>query len=565
MPSVVCFAQLCNGSKGDTVVYKDFTRGRWLGDVESDPVKGMLPLFVHRTDYFCPPDYSYCITNHSYGCNAGSWFDVPYDHTANDSIGRFLLIAGSTTPAAFYQDTFSALKPNTGYELSFWFLNMYRKYNPPLCASIGNPVRPDLTLIAQTRNGNELARFRTGPLEETTDAQWKQLGLSFTMPAGETQVIIRVENNATGICGNDFAIDDWLIRECTPSNIKAGFKNSNVQGDTAVICFNNNSFVYLTEKSTPLYANGTYQWQESVDNGITWTDIADAMNNNLTRIIPEASTHLYRLSAGPANCFTNNCRVSSNILTVFTVPTPRNMVFSNSPICTGKNIELNAIGGLRYEWTGPNKFKQSGAAIVIPKATLEASGVYRIEISNAQCTAFDSVNVLVEPAPDVNAGPDKTITAGGSVQLNGRSTTPGAMYSWTPELYINNPNSLTPLVNPTEETLYKLTVTTPKGCGTVADSVLVRVLGNVTIPNTFTPNGDGINDTWIIKGLSSYQNSKVNVYNRYGQLVFTSNGYSIAWNGTINGRDLPVGTYYYTIQLSSNNSDLLKGSITIIR
>ena len=86
----------------------------------------------------------------------------------------------------------------------------------------------------------------------------------------------------------------------------------------------------------------------------------------------------------------------------------------------------------------------------------------------------------------------------------------------------------------------------------------------VTIPNTFTPNGDGVNDTWNIKNLDNYPNCAVNIYDRWGQKVFTSIGYGNAWDGRYKGLPLPVGTYYYVISLE-NGLKPLSGYVAIIR
>lgn len=90
------------------------------------------------------------------------------------------------------------------------------------------------------------------------------------------------------------------------------------------------------------------------------------------------------------------------------------------------------------------------------------------------------------------------------------------------------------------------------------------LLPTVNIPNTFTPNGDGVNDFWNISALSYYPNCLVSIYNRYGSLVYQSKGYSKAWDGLFNNKLLPVGTYYYLIDLNTNNKKF-SGDITIIR
>jgi gliding motility-associated-like protein len=86
----------------------------------------------------------------------------------------------------------------------------------------------------------------------------------------------------------------------------------------------------------------------------------------------------------------------------------------------------------------------------------------------------------------------------------------------------------------------------------------------VTIPNAFTPNGDGINDYWNIPVFQKNKYFTVNVYNRYGTLVFSSIGYGTPWDGTYNGKSLPVGTYYYIID-PKNGGNKLTGSVTILR
>jgi len=99
---------------------------------------------------------------------------------------------------------------------------------------------------------------------------------------------------------------------------------------------------------------------------------------------------------------------------------------------------------------------------------------------------------------------------------------------------------------------------------TVNPAVPVGPPGVVVIPNTFTPNGDGINDTWNIKSLDTYPNCSVVVFNRWGQNVYQSKGYGVPWDGTFNGSKLPAGTYYYVINLK-NDSKLLSGFVAIIR
>ncbi|WP_184545395.1 gliding motility-associated C-terminal domain-containing protein [Mucilaginibacter sp. FT3.2] len=88
--------------------------------------------------------------------------------------------------------------------------------------------------------------------------------------------------------------------------------------------------------------------------------------------------------------------------------------------------------------------------------------------------------------------------------------------------------------------------------------------GGIIIPNTFSPNGDGTNDLWVIQNINAYPNNTVEIFNRYGQRLFRSIGYSIPWNGTFNGKSVPTATYYYIVNLKNGNKPL-SGSVTVIR
>jgi gliding motility-associated-like protein len=92
----------------------------------------------------------------------------------------------------------------------------------------------------------------------------------------------------------------------------------------------------------------------------------------------------------------------------------------------------------------------------------------------------------------------------------------------------------------------------------------VGVVKKFIVKNTFTPNGDGINDVWTIENLNTNPHAEVNVFNRYGEKLFTSIGYSTPWDGRYRGEELPVGTYYYIID-PKNGHGVKSGAVTILR
>ncbi|MFM2364251.1 MAG: hypothetical protein RLZZ316_3153 [Bacteroidota bacterium] len=180
------------------------------------------------------------------------------------------------------------------------------------------------------------------------------------------------------------------------------------------------------------------------------------------------------------------------------------------------------------------------------------------------CSISATQTIRVNPQPVADAGPDRTLLEGGFITLNAKGTGNTISYLWTPASYLDNALIATPKVTAPDDITYRLTVTSADGC-VDTDDVFVKVLKAPVVPNAFSPNGDGINDTWNIEFLDSYPGSTVEVYNRYGQIVFSSVGYqNPGWNGRLNGQPLPVGTYYWIIN-PKNGRKQMNGSVTILR
>ena len=106
-------------------------------------------------------------------------------------------------------------------------------------------------------------------------------------------------------------------------------------------------------------------------------------------------------------------------------------------------------------------------------------------------------------------------------------------------------------------------ITSIDGCKS-SDLVNIKVVRDFIVPNTFTPNGDGINDKWEIEFLSLYPNHHIQIFNRYGQVILDTKNYITPWDGTYKGKPLPAGTYYYIIDLDGLRATK-KGYITIIK
>jgi gliding motility-associated-like protein len=238
-------------------------------------------------------------------------------------------------------------------------------------------------------------------------------------------------------------------------------------------------------------------------------------------------------------------------------------------ICEGQSVQLNAGGGTQYRWepgTGLNNQE-----IPNPVASPRDSTIYKlIVVNDAGCFDTALVRVNVWKKPVANAGPDLRTITGYPVQLQGSARGTDIRFAWSPVIDMTNMNSLRPTVTLNATTFpqvftYRLDVSSNRGCGSASDEATVTVYETVKVPNTFTPNGDGYNDTWEIELLRIFPEAVVEVYNTAGSIVYRSVTYQQPWDGTRNGKPLPAGTYYYTIDLKVQNSKRLAGYVTIIR
>ena len=163
----------------------------------------------------------------------------------------------------------------------------------------------------------------------------------------------------------------------------------------------------------------------------------------------------------------------------------------------------------------------------------------------------------------INAGPDRFVIEGDDILI--QTTGSGAVrWLWTPSTYLVSDTVESALSKqPKTDVTYTVKAFSDKGC-TATSKVFVKVVKDFRVPNTFTPNGDGINDTWLIENLALYPTHRIQVFNRYGQAVYESKDDTQAWNGTYKGKEQPAGTYYYVIELGGSRKPKT-GYVTLIK
>jgi gliding motility-associated-like protein len=203
----------------------------------------------------------------------------------------------------------------------------------------------------------------------------------------------------------------------------------------------------------------------------------------------------------------------------------------------GNSITINTEG--TYIVTGTNQFGCETTASI----TFTTAPNFELDLNSP--IYFDDYNVTI------NGGTD------GSINL---TVNPIATYT-----YLWSNGQTTEDLSNIPAGTYSVTVTNESGC-IEQGSVNVKEPEAIKLPNTFSPNGDGFNDFYVIKGIQGYPDSQLDIFNRWGNLVYSKKGYTNDWNGlSNNGSELPDGTYFIVVDLNMEGKENVKGSIDIKR
>jgi gliding motility-associated-like protein len=315
----------------------------------------------------------------------------------------------------------------------------------------------------------------------------------------------------------------------------------------------------------------TFSWfvnNVAVASGPTFTSSTLATGDQVrVEVTPTAGL----CSTGPAVASVTITR------TPITTPALSIAVQPNAPVCAGEPLTFSiasvtgAGAAPTYQWQVNGNDVAGATTPIFTSTTLRDGQTVTLrlrtlnECGQAVTAVSNAVVVRIQPPVVVNAGPDKEILAGTSVTLEG--TADGTYpVTWSPALGLTIPPSdpLRPIAAPLVTTTYTLSAGTG-GCAS-SDQVTVTVRPAIRIPNAFTPNGDGRDDTWQIEFIEQYPENTVQVFNRWGNKIFSAENYSRAneWRGDINGQPAPVGTYYYIVVTKGPLGKSYAGSITIL-
>ncbi len=310
--------------------------------------------------------------------------------------------------------------------------------------------------------------------------------------------------------------------------------------------------------TAPTLANVNYNW--TGPNGFSSTQTTVSIPN-VTEVDHQG---FYTLTVEDQS---NGCSSEpvSTLAVINKLPDP-GMAFSNSPLCVGEDLELSVpeVFNAAYSWTGPNGFTSNDRTPILTDVDVSMAGVYNVEVSIDQCTTLLEVEVNIDTLPNTTVIPDTTVLQGDELVL---FATGGITYQWSPGTYLSGVATPTPVFSnaPVGTYTYNVEITSANGCSDQQKvTVEVQTRTDIIITDLFTPNNDGVNDTWVIEFLENVEPYTLQVFSRGGLEVYRSENYMNDWDGTLlnSNKQLPDGTYYYLIRTQFRE---YTGAVTIKR
>ncbi|UEG48494.1 gliding motility-associated C-terminal domain-containing protein [Ferruginibacter lapsinanis] len=295
-----------------------------------------------------------------------------------------------------------------------------------------------------------------------------------------------------------------------------------------------------------------------------WLPAADIDNAFIKNpSVSPLSTTTYRVIANLGLC------QAEDIITIKVVPYPAQQVVKDTGICFSFSAKIYAAGGSNYSWSPATFLSDANIAspdVLFPTATTTYIATVTDTLGCPKPT-YDTFTVRVIPKIIADAGPrDTAIVIGETLNLHGSGA---EIYSWSPATGLSDPGSQNPSANLDNNMEYVLLAQTKEGCkGSDTISIKVyRVDPDLYVPTAFTPNGDGMNDEFkpILLGVKHLD--YFNVFNRWGQLIYSSVSTKKGWDGTFGGKPQDPGTYVWQAKGLSFENKILskKGYVILIR
>ncbi len=413
-------------------------------------------------------------------------------------------------------------------------------------------------------------------LSSTDSINWRDIGnpntTSYTAAnlLNSTYYKAVVQNGS--VCALDTSNNATII--VSEKSVGGAISPSNIS-----ICLGQNKGANLTANG---FKGKIINWQSSADT-LHWKNINPIYTDSVYSVLASSTPTQYRVVVQSGACPADTSKIAYTA--IYDALFPQATISpTDTSICFGTKaiLNLNIQAATSYTWStktalfDPNNNNISSNPLYLTaQAAPSKKTDYIISFKNGNCPNIltDTFRINVLPLITLNAGHDTAIIANQPLQLIATSTSQEALsYSWSPTIGLNNSSIYNPIatLNASIDSIkYKVTATNAIGC--FAESfITVKIYKSnpeIFIPSAFTPNKDGLNDILkpITVGLSKLNFFRI--YNRYGQLLFSTSQIGDGWDGTFNGTQQPSGAYVYVAQGIDfkGNNIFKKGTVVLIR
>lgn len=306
----------------------------------------------------------------------------------------------------------------------------------------------------------------------------------------------------------------------------------------------------------------TYQWQSS--NTLSCTSCATpiaAPEGNMSYVVTGA------------NAF--GCKASDSLS--LEVIKPQTLHVQNDTLCMGENAMLEASGTDLYSWSPALYLDNSTSATPQFHGAKDTTITYTVEGMDRKKCFTDSrkMTVKVYPVPHIEiTDKDVNLNVGFSAKLEMKSSPDVTQWRWQPQAFLSDARIESPVASPKHDITYSCVAANDGSCF-ARDQVTIHVMcnnANMFVPNTFSPNKDGVNDKFFPRGTGVFNVKLLRVFNRWGEVVFEKvnflpNSESDGWDGTFKGQILPSDVYVYMLDIICENNSVIpfKGNVTLVR
>lgn len=549
-----------------------------------------------------------------------SVWHIGNDHSGN---GNMMIVNADYTAGKFYETTVNNLCIGSKLYFSAWVANLVPQGNgnpldPVLRFEISSAV-----------SGAVLSSFVTPTIPRFVSFTWTQYGFNFALPPGESSVVLRIFNNQSGGMGNDLCLDDIEFTLCGPAiapvltgtyqnssdactgsnlsfagNVATGFYTAptyqwqfndavngwvNIPGAVTPNYLINNAQVYHSgtyrllvaengninsancRSVSPLIpvnvhapfvpvlqSNGPVCENDTIRISSTSTALQYLWKNAAT-VFPSTSNTLLIPAAALADAGTytldvitsGGCTNSASINVAVQANQLQRIIPFNVLLCDGLTLFIDADqpGAISYLWNDGS----TSAQRVIGNA-----GLYSLVTSDGVCRRNDSFAITTNVTPVLNLGNDSTLCYNELLLLNAASP--------VADTYLWSTGSTDSSISVNTAGTYAVEV--ENNCGIATDDITIKYedcANIVFVPNAFTPNNDRLNDVLKAKAYFKIDEFNMKLFNRWGQLIFSSNSLNNGWDGRIKSQQAPPGMYTWVIQYKRSNKVYnQKGTVLVI-